>query len=194
MIVTKNMATTGADSPHAESAARNDVAPGGTPVHLSVGEAGCGGPRGLWGWSPPRRPAETALERRVDRFFPRSGVRCLLFVLAIIALLSVAPHLPTRERLGADAVAFLAAGGWCALNFWRCRHAHCALSGAGWLALGVLALAEAGLGHSLIGGYEQPAFLGVLVIAVIFEGAWYLQHGTNAMARGAATTWPPRHR
>jgi len=107
---------------------------------------------------------------------------------------SVAPHLPNRERLGADAVAFLAAGGWCALNFWRCRHAHCALSGADWLALGVLALAEAGLGHSLIGGYEQPAFLGVLVIAVIFECAWYLQHGTNAMAWGAATTGPPRHR
>src|SRR5579859_6939643 len=134
MIVTKNMATRGAGSPHAECAARNGVAPGSTPVHLPVGEAGCGAPRGLWGWSPPRRPAETALERRVDRFFLCSAVRCLLFVLVIIALLSVAPHLPTRERLGADAVAFLAAGGWCALNFWRCRHAHCALSGAGWLA------------------------------------------------------------
>lgn len=194
MILTKNMATWGAGSPHAESAARNDAAPGSTPVHLSVGEAGCGGRRGLWGWSPPRRPAKTALERRVDRFLPRSGLRCLLFVLAIIALLSVAPHLPARERLGADAVAIVAAGGWCALNFWRCRQVHCALTGAGWLALGLLALAEAGLGRSLISGYEQPAFLGVLVIAVIFEGAWYLQHGTNAMARGAATTWPPRHR
>lgn len=194
--MTKNMTARAAGSPDAdaEGAARNGVAPGITPVHLPVGEAGCGGPRGLWGWSPPRQPAETALERRADRFFPRSGVRCLLFVLAIIALLSVAPHLPARERLGADAVAFVAAGGWCALNFWRCRHAHCALSGAGWLALGVLALAGAGLGRSLIGGYEQPAFLGVLVIAVIFEGAWYLQHGTNAMARGAATAWPPRHR
>lgn len=192
--MTKNMATRGAGRLPGESAARNEVAPGGTPVHLPVGEAGWGGPRGLWGWSPPRRPAETALERGVDRFFPRSGVRCLLFVLAIIALLNVAPHPPARERFGAGAVAFLAAGGWCALNFWRCRHAHCAVSGAGWLALGVLALAEAGLGHSRIGGYEQPAFLGVLVIAVIFEGAWYLQHGTNAMARGAATTGPPRHR
>jgi hypothetical protein len=193
MIVTKNMATRGAGRLPGESAGRNDAAPGSTPVHLPVGETGCGGRRGLWGWSPPRRPAKTALERGVDRFLPCSGVWCLLFVLAIIALLSVAPHLPAQEGLGDDAVAFVAAGGWCAFNFWRCRHAHCALSGAGWLALGVLALVEAGLGRSLIGGHEQSAFLGVLVIAVIFEGAWYLQHGTNAMARGA-TSGPPRHR
>ena len=89
-------------------------------------------------------------------------------------------------RLGLDATAFLAAGGWCAPNFWRCRHAHCFLTGAGWLALGALALVEMGLGHSLVGGYEQPTFLGVLVAGLGFEGAWALWHGTNAMhGRGA---------
>jgi Transposase IS116/IS110/IS902 family len=43
------------------------------------------------------------------------------------------------------------------------------------------AFAEAGIGHSLIGGDEQPVFVAVLAIGLIFEGAWYLAHRTNAV-------------
>jgi hypothetical protein len=139
------------------------------------------GGRALWGWSPPARPASTRLERQVDRIFPRTGVPCALYLLAVIALLSIAPHLPTRAELAVDGLAALAAGSWCAANFWRCRHAHCVIDGIGWLGLALLAFAEAGLGHSIIGGHEQAVFLGVLIVALAFEGVWRLARGTNAV-------------
>jgi hypothetical protein len=141
----------------------------------------CCTPPSLWGWSPPPLPTESAMARRVDRFLPRTGLPCLFFLLAVVALLNLAPHLPARGQLGVEGIAFAAAGGWCALNFWRCRQAHCLISGFGWLALSVLTFIETGIGHSVIGGNEEPAFLGVLAIALVFEGAWYLAHRTNAV-------------
>jgi hypothetical protein len=54
-------------------------------------------------------------------------------------------------------------GAVCVLNFWRCRQAHCVVNDVGWLGLALVAFVGAGLGHSVIGGYEQPVFLGVLV-------------------------------
>jgi hypothetical protein len=80
-------------------------------------------------------------------------------------------------------VAALLGAVWCGLNFWRCRHAHCAVSALGWSALGGLAIAGVATGHSLIGGYDQLAFLGVLVLALVFEGLWYRVHGTNAVTQ-----------
>jgi hypothetical protein len=80
-----------------------------------------------------------------------------------------------------DALAALAAGGWCSLNFWRCRHAHCVVTGPAWLALSIFAFTEAGIGRSLIAGDEQLVFLGVLAAALCFEGVWYLARRTNAV-------------
>jgi hypothetical protein len=137
--------------------------------------------RGLWGWSPAARPAVTPLERRVDRILPRTGVSCALYLLAVVALLSIAPHLPGRAGLAVDGLAALAAGTWCLLSFWRCRQAHCVVNGAGWLGLAVVAFAGTGLGHSVIGGYEQPVFVGVLVTALAFECVWRAARGTNAV-------------
>jgi hypothetical protein len=48
-------------------------------------------------------------------------------------------------------------------------------------ALSILAFTEAGLGHSLIGGNEQPAFLAVLAAGLIFECAWSWARGSNAV-------------
>jgi hypothetical protein len=137
--------------------------------------------RALWGWSPPARPAATPLERQVDRILPRTGVFCALYFLAVVALLSIAPHLPGRADLAVDGMAALAAGSWCVVNFWRCRQAHCVVDGVGWLGLALLAFVGAGLGHSVIGGYEQSVFLGVLVAALAFEGVWCAVRGTNAV-------------
>jgi hypothetical protein len=85
-------------------------------------------------------------------------------------------------------LAALAAGTWCGLNFWRCRQAHCLVSAAGWLALSLVAFAEAGLGHSVIYGDEQLVFLGVLVAAFAFEGLRYVAKGSNVIrtSRGTA--------
>jgi hypothetical protein len=145
-------------------------------------QAGSCSPAALWGWSPPPRPADTALKRLVDRLLPRTGLPAVLCFAAVIGLLSLARVLPAPSYLVIDGLAALAAGGWCALNFWRCRHAHCLVSGAGWLGLGGFALVEAGFRHSVIGGDEQLVFLGVLAAALLFEGVWSLARGTNAVA------------
>jgi hypothetical protein len=141
--------------------------------------------RALWGWSPPDLPADSGLKRRMDRLLPRTGVPALLYYAAVVALLNLAPHLPERAGLATDGLAALAAAAWCAVNFWRCRHAHCAVTSPGWLALSVLAFTGAAVGHSLIGGYEQPVFLAVLAIAVAFEVAWHLARRTNSVGASA---------
>ena len=89
----------------------------------------------MFGWSPPALPADTNLKRRVDRTMPRSGLSLVIFFAVVIALLNVGVILPRRMDLVAIGVVGLAAGSWCAVNFWRCRHAHCVITGAGWLAL-----------------------------------------------------------
>jgi hypothetical protein len=121
------------------------------------------------------------MKRRVDRV--RLGNLAAASVLiAVVGLLNIAAHLPVRPALVVVGLAGLAAGGWCSLNYWRCRHAHCLITGPGWMAFGVFALVEAIIGHSLIGGYEQPVFMAILAVAVLFEISWYLGHRTNAIA------------
>ena len=105
----------------------------------------------------------------------------MLGVLMAVAIVALAVMLFATE----NSSAFLASGGWCALNFWRCRQAHCLISGGGWLGLSFLSFIETGLGHSVINGYEQPVFLGVLAIGVAFEGTWYLRRGDNIVRFGA---------
>jgi hypothetical protein len=142
-------------------------------------DAPCGG-RALCGWSPPSLVADTNLKRRVDliRVGNAAAVGTLIVV---VGLLNLAAHLQIRSGLVTYGLAGLLAGAWCSLNFWRCRHAHCLITGPGWVAFGLFAVAEAGIGHSLIGGYEQPIFLAILGVAVVFEIAWSLFHHTNAI-------------
>lgn len=137
-------------------------------------------------WSvPPLLPADTAAKRRADRFLPRTCGQQVLFIGAVLALLIVGSYLPVRAGLAVEAAAALIGGGYCIVSFWRCRWAHCAISGGGWLGLSLFAFTEAGLGHSAIGGREQLVFLGVLMASLAFEGAYYLARGTNAV-RGRA--------
>jgi hypothetical protein len=148
----------------------------------------------LCGWSPPDRPADTPLKRRADRMLPRTGVAAVACFAAVAGLLTLAPHLPMRADLAVDGLAALLGGAWCGLNFLRCRHAHCAVTGAGWLALSILALTGAALGHSVIAGYEQPVFLAVLAAGLIFEAAWFCACGTNAVTSGALRRYAGRSR
>ena len=141
------------------------------------------GGRALFGWSPPALMPSSRLQRVVDRIFPRTGVGCAMYIVVVIVLLSIAPHLSIRADLAADGLAALAAGSWCLANFWRCRQAHCLIDGTGWLLLALLAFAEVGLGRSVIGGSELAVFLGLLVVALVFECVWRMARGTNAITR-----------
>ena len=60
------------------------------------------------------------------------------------------------------------------------------ITGAGWLTLAGFAFLEAGLGRSLIRGDEGLVFLAVLGAGLLFEGVWYLTHGTNAVSSRSA--------
>jgi hypothetical protein len=111
----------------------------------------------------------------------RAGLLVVVFFAVAIGTLNLASLLsnPAAE-LALEGVAALAAGRWCALNFWRCRQAHCLVTGIGWLGLSLLAFVEAGLGHSAIGGYERGVFVVVFAIGCVFEAAWQITRGTNA--------------
>lgn len=113
---------------------------------------------------------------------PRSGVPLVIFFAVVVALLNVGVVLPGRLDLMAIGAASLAAGGWCAVNFWRSRHTHCAVTGPGWLALAGFAFVETGLGRSLIHGDEGLVFLGVLGVGLVVEGVRYAVRGTNAIS------------
>jgi hypothetical protein len=164
------MELTGTDRRHDES--RVETAPG----------TSCG-PRALRGWSPLPLPADTALKGRVDRLLV-GNAPAFVMVAVVVGLLNVGPHLSIRAMLALDGLAALVGGTWCSLNFWRCRHAHCLVTGAGWLALSVFAFTESVLGHSVIAGYEQLVLLGVLAAALIFEYGWYLTQHANAIGPG----------
>lgn len=131
--------------------------------------------------SPPALPADTRAKRLADRILPRSGWPAGVYFGGVGGLLVVAPALSTRPGLAAIGLASLGGGAWCAVNFWRCRHAHCVVTGTGWLVLGALGLAGAGLGHSVVGGAERPVFLAVLALGVAFEAATYLNRGSYAL-------------
>jgi len=138
---------------------------------------------GRWlGCSTPNLPADSGAKRAVDRLLPRSGwAFCLYFVAVVRCCRSPTRSPSTRGGLAVTAAAALAGGAWCSLNFWRCRHAHCVVTGAGWLVLAVLALVGAALGHSLIAGGENIVFLAILLVGALFEVGWYASHRSHAI-------------
>lgn len=137
--------------------------------------------RALCGWSPPQLVADSPLKRLVGRRLPTTGAPVFAFFAGVVGLLLVAPLFGKPYELAVDGVAALAAGGWCALNFWLCRHAHCLVTGAGWLGLALFAFGEAAYGRSVMHGDEQLVFLGILVAGLAFEAAWSVARGTNAV-------------
>ncbi len=134
--------------------------------------------------SPARLPADTRSKHLVDRLQP-TGASQWLFFAVVGAFVIAAPLLPTRPGLAAGALASLAGSAWCLANFWRCREAHCIVTGAGWAGLFFLQIIELAIGRSLVHGAESSLFVAVLVIGVVFECGWQGAFGTNAVRRDA---------
>jgi hypothetical protein len=106
-----------------------------------------------------------------------------VFFAAVAIAISVAPSLPREPGLAVDLVATVAASAWCLVNFWRCREAHCIVTGTGWAALAVLIAIELAVGRSFVLGSEGLVFLAILLVGLGFEALWRLRHGTNALVR-----------
>ena len=137
--------------------------------------------------SPTRLPADTASKHLIDLVLPTGAAERVYFAV-VAALVIAAPFLPTRPGLAVGALAALAASAWCLANFWRCREAHCIVTGVGWAALFALELVEFGIGRSVLHGAESSAFVAILVIGLVFECGWQVAFGTNALTRNATTT------
>ena len=136
--------------------------------------------------SPPRLPADTRITRLVDRIQPAGPWQWVYFAMVAVAI-GAAPSLSTRAGLALGGAATLAASAWCLANLWRCREAHCLITGFGWALLFVFELTELAIGHSVIRGTESLVFVGILVIAICFEWGWQLRYHSNALTRHSAT-------
>lgn len=144
-----------------------------------TGQDKVGSSGGVW-CSPPHLAGDTRAKRVVDRVLP-TGVGRWVFFGAIAVGISAATSLPLLPGLALGATVTLLASTYCLLNFWRCREAHCIVTGIGWAALAVFEITEAALGHSLLHRDESLAFLIVLAGAVAFEAFWRSRHGTNVV-------------
>jgi len=133
-------------------------------------------------WSPPPIAADSRARRLAGRALPTGRGQWVFFAAVAIAV-SVAPTLARGPGLALDLVATAAASAWCLINFWRCREAHCIVTGTGWAALAVLIAIELAAGRSFVLGSEGLVFLAILIIGVGFEVTWRLRHGTNALVR-----------
>jgi hypothetical protein len=152
-------------------------------------------PRSSRGWSLPPGAAESRLKRAADRLRPRSGRPLAARYVMLIALIALAAPLPVRGTLIVDALAAAAAGGWCAVNFWRCGHAHYAATAGGWLALALFSASEAAEAadeRSVIDGREGVVFLAILALAVTLETLWCTVRHANAPVM-TASGGPARH-
>jgi hypothetical protein len=108
---------------------------------------------------PARRQSNQAVGRPHPARNRRSGV--IAYFTTIVGLVAISGFLPTRPGLIVIAIAALRGGLWCGANFWRCRQAHCLVTGVGWLVLSALALVEATRARSFIAGAEPVVFLTV---------------------------------
>jgi hypothetical protein len=64
-------------------------------------------------------------------------------VAVTVALFAAAGTAGGRGRAAIAGAWMLAAGLYCAANFWHCRETHCAVTGPGWTLAGALGLAAA---------------------------------------------------
>lgn len=149
-----------------------------TPAAGSRREQGAGGVFS----HPPSLPVTSRRHRLADRFRSRvdsigtTGVLAVVFVVALGASL-----LPGHISVWIGTTVYLAVGLYCSVNFWRCREAHCIITGIGFTLLGLALLVEALGIHTVIGEYNGPIALGVLALAMAFEAVWRARHGTKAV-------------
>jgi hypothetical protein len=131
------------------------------------------------------RPAALAPTRRwhaaADRFLIATRVWLIPAALALgVGAGQVANQLPSRYAMLPAVVYFLILGGWCSLNFARCREAHCLITGVGFDALTIAALVAViidGHWYNLLSLLILP----LLIAGFAFEVVWTRRHGENAV-------------
>ena len=131
------------------------------------------------------RPSSLAQTRgwhaRVDRFLEVSRPLVVPTFVALGFFASFAgDRLSSRQALLPAAAFFALVGGWCSLNFARCREAHCVVVGIGYGTLAGAAL----VGFAFDRHWTEKlwlAALAVLAAGAVFEAAWTAWRGSNAI-------------
>lgn len=136
---------------------------------------------------PPPLAQTRPWHRSSDRFLERSRPLIVPVFVALGFFASVAAdQMPARPALLPAAAFFTLVGGWCGLNFARCREAHCVVTGAGYSGLAVAAFAAFILDQHWTGPL-WAASLAVLAVAVVFQASWAAWRGSTAIKAGRSS-------
>lgn len=136
---------------------------------------------GPWWSHPPSLPATSRGRRGADKALRSVDSSGRLGLLALVLAFVLAFVLPDGIGIWFAGVLYLAVGLYCSVNFWRCREAHCVITGGGFTVLGLAVLAAAVGMPTVIAAYASPIVLGILVLAVAFETTWRARYGTKAV-------------
>lgn len=128
--------------------------------------------------APPRNALDRALDAYTNLTAPFLRGCCFFPILAAVVVGSFRLGIPGGLWLAA--AYYLVFGGYCLANFARCREAHCIVTGAGWLALGMVG-AWSAIGDRAILGVLWDAFAVVAIVGFAFEAGWTRLRGTYAL-------------
>jgi hypothetical protein len=117
------------------------------------------------------------------------AVRGMAGVVVTVALFAAAGAEGGRGGAAIAGAWTLAAGLYCAANFWHCRETHCAVTGPGWMLAGVLGLAAAVTPGASLAWYrvsvQAAVFLVVLGAGYALEYAVAARTGRRSLGGGA---------
>lgn len=125
----------------------------------------------MMGSCPTAPPPASGWERAADRYRRLAApvLRPPLVVVTLLVLVVVSAWLPLRGELALISGFHLAAGAYCAMNFWRCREPHCRMTGPGWTATGLAGLVALVAGADWVAGL-WATFTAVWVAGMAYEG------------------------
>ena len=122
------------------------------------------------------------------RRFVEPVVRGPLGIVVTLAVFVVAAAIGGRAGVAVAAAWVLVSGTYCLANFWCCRETHCVLTGSGWSALGLLAVAAAAAPGRALGSFRVDvlalAYLAVLGAGYGFEGLVAARTGRHVLGTG----------
>jgi hypothetical protein len=132
--------------------------------------------------APPANPAHTTVERALDRYVALTAPflqGCLVFVV-VGAVAFASFQLGPIAGLALIAGYLSVHGTYCLANFFRCREAHCIVTGVGWSVLALVAVGGV-LAERDIRRAVWDAFLAVTIVGFAFEFVWTAVRGSNAL-------------
>jgi hypothetical protein len=104
----------------------------------------------------------------------RSAIICVVIIATIIIDALTAPHMPVVGNV-VTAVMFFGFSAYCIQNFLRCREVHCAITGPGFLAAGILELLRLFSVGDIADSLPWIVFVGSYLLGMAIE----LAHGAR---------------